>query len=519
MRLDTLKITNFKNLRDFRIDFDETSPTTVLVGRNATGKSNLLEALVLIFRDLDLRAAPEFNYVLDYTCRGYKVHVDADPGRKREHVRITVNGEKISYTKFSQDEERRYLPKYVFGYYSGPSNRMELHFEKHQDRFYDDLLDGVERPLRPLLYARWVHSHFVLLAFFSENDQVASQFLREHLWIEGLDSVLFVMKKPPWRSKEGDQRFWYARGTVEDFLDNLYRLSLAPLRLGRRVGLDFRSSRTLEHLYLYLEDIEKLRELAANYTSQQEFFKALESTYISQLVSEVRIRVKIRNMDGSLTFRELSEGEQQLLMVLGLLRFTKEDESLFLLDEPDTHLNPAWSMRYIEFLNKIVGEQATSHIIMATHDPLTIAGLTRSQVQVIQRDEETGKIFASYPAEDPRGMGIAALLTSDVYGLRSQLDAYTLRLLDRKRELARKEGRLTKSEREELRRLNEQLEGLDFTESMRDPLYQSFVKAMSEIEKEEGLQEPVLTEGQQRRRKELAIQVLRKIKAKETQEL
>ena len=28
-------------------------------------------------------------------------------------------------------------------------------------------------------------------------------------------------------------------------------------------------------------------------------------------------------------------------MVLGLLRFTKEDEALFLLDEPDTHLNPA----------------------------------------------------------------------------------------------------------------------------------------------------------------------------------
>jgi hypothetical protein len=34
----------------------------------------------------------------------------------------------------------------------------------------------------------------------------------------------------------------------------------------------------------------------------------------------------------------LSEGEQQLLMVLGLMRFTKSHQSLVLLDEPDTHL-------------------------------------------------------------------------------------------------------------------------------------------------------------------------------------
>ncbi|TOM44863.1 hypothetical protein CGH75_27395, partial [Vibrio parahaemolyticus] len=69
-----------------------------------------------------------------------------------------------------------------------------------------------------------------------------------------------------------------------------------------------------------------------------EFFQDLESTYVSELISEVRIRVKLKKNDGSVTFRELSEGEQQLLTVLGLLRFTAEDESLFLLDEPDTHL-------------------------------------------------------------------------------------------------------------------------------------------------------------------------------------
>jgi predicted ATP-dependent endonuclease of OLD family len=404
MRLDELTIHNFKNLRDFRVDFDQDSQTTVLVGRNGSGKSNLLEALVIIFRDLDLGEPPAFAYELRYSCRGHQIRIKADPSTPKDALQIWVREqgnppasqgtflpsenagfEEISYAKFKQEARQKYLPRYVFGYYSGPSNRMEQHFDRHQQRFYKDLLDGVDSPLRPLLYARLVHSQFVLLSFFSEQDPETLKFLNEHLWIDGLDSVLFVMRQPPWKSKEGDARFWKARGTVKAFLSELYRLALAPLRLSQRVALDFRQNTTLEHLYLYLQTPELLRELVANYTSQQEFFKALESTYISQLISEVRIKVKIRKMDGSLTFRELSEGEQQLLMVLGLLRFTEEDESLFLLDEPDTHLNPAWSLQYLEFLNQVVGEQTSSHIIMTTHDPLTIAGLKREQVQIIQR--------------------------------------------------------------------------------------------------------------------------------------
>ncbi len=193
-----------------------------------------------------------------------------------------------------------------------------------------------------------------------------------------------------------------------------------------------RQDKSFEHLYLYLQDRNAFEELADNYPTRQEFFKALESTYISELMSEVRIKVNVRKADGSLTFRELSDGEQQLLMVLGLF-IHEGSKSLFLLDEPDTHLNPAWSLQYIDFLKQVVGEQDTSHVIMTTHDPLTIAGLKKEQVQIIQRREEDGRIIANHPEEDPRGMGIAALLTSDVYGLRSQLDLETQRLLDERR--------------------------------------------------------------------------------------
>ena len=516
MRLDKLTIQRFKNLRDFSTDFDEKSLTTVLVGGNGTGKSNLLEALVIIFRDLDLGVPPTFAYQLSYICRGLKVEIDADPGRTVDVVKVSVDGKKVSYRRFVMAEGRSYLPSYVFGYYSGPSNRLELHFERHQQKFYQALLDGNDQALRPLFYARLVHSQFVLLSFFSEQDSEATQFLQNYLGIEGLKSVLFVMKQPPWKSKEGDPRFWNARGVVRQFLDKLYSVALAPMRLSQRVNLGLRKSNTLEHLYLYIADPTDLRELAGIYHSQQEFFKTLESTYISELIREVRIRVRVRNVDGTLTFRELSEGEQQLLTVLGLLRFTKEDESLFLLDEPDTHLNPAWSIEYLDLLKQVVGEPETSHIIMTTHNPLVIAGLEKAQVQIMQRNGGTGHIFAKPPEQDPKGMGFAALLTSDLFGLRSTLDLETLSKLDQKRALASK-GFLTDEEQAELDKLNETLGNLDYTRSVRDPLYEPFVKAMIASGEYRQLEKPILTPEERQRQRELAERILEELKEKQAE--
>lgn len=512
MKLDRLWLHSFKNLKDFCIDFDESKLTTVLVGRNATGKSNLLEALIIIFRDLDLGAPPTIRYVLDYVCRDKVVHVDADPERA-EPVRVLIDGDQISYRKFTRREEPRFLPNHVFGYYSGPSNRMEAHFGRHQEQFYRALIRGADRPLRPLFYARLVHSQFVLLAFFIEQDPTIMHFLRTHLWIESLESVLFVMKSPPWLNKKKtaksreETRFWGAQGVVRRFLEHLYSLALAPLRHEQRVHVDLRKTANIENLYLFLPDIDALRSLLQFYPNQQEFFKALESTYISELMSEVRIRVKTRLHDGALTFRELSEGEQQLLMVLGLLRATKEKESLFLLDEPDTHLNPAWRMRYIDFLRDVVGEQDSSHIIMTTHDPLVIAGLEREQVQIMRRDVDSGRIFAELPEQAPRGMGVEAILTSELFGLRSTLDRVTLGLLDRKRHLAT-QAELSINEQQELDSLNSQLAELDFTNSSPDPLYLPFVRAMAKMQAQEKLLEPVLTPEQLKMQRDLAASIV-----------
>ncbi len=480
MRIDKLYIKEFKNLREFFIDFDESTLTTVLIGRNGTGKSNLIEALVIIFKDLDLGEDPRFAYKLTYICRGKRIEIDADPERLPNKVQIVVEGGKLSLRAFSQAQDREYLPANIFGYYSGPSNRLEQHFATHQQRFYRQLLDGQQEPLRPLFYARLIHSQFVLLAFYSSEEQHLTDFLQTYLGITGLESVLFVLKQPPWwqRSKYRNDLFWGARGVVRAFLEELFDIALAPIRYR-------------DHFYLYIHDLQSLQKLAQKYHNNVNFFKTLESTYISEVIQEVRIRVRKLGTSAGLTYTELSEGEQQLLTVLGLLRFTKEEESLFLLDEPDTHLNPAWKLEYLDLLKKVVGENESSQIIMSTHDPIVIGGMSKEQVRVLVRRED-GKNISYQPSKNPAGMGVAALLTSDVFGLRTSLDLQTQGKLDRKRELLVKRNKeeLTEGETEKLERLDHELQDLGFTRTTRDPLYAQFIVAMSEYEQ---FQEPVLS--------------------------
>jgi ABC-type multidrug transport system ATPase subunit len=210
----------------------------------------------------------------------------------------------------------------------------------------------------------------------------------------------------------------------------------------------------------------------------------------------------------------LSEGEQQLLTVLGLLRFTREDEALFLLDEPDTHLNPIWSLHYIELLNSVVGGQKRSQVIMTTHDPLTIAGLTRDQVRVMYKDETTNLISARTPEHDPRGMGVSGILTSELFGLRSDLDLGTLKLLDEKRDLAAKE-QLSDQDKVRLAELREALKDVDMSARARDPLYKEFIKALWASEEFQETRADVLTPEQQKTRNRLALQAIAEVKAEE----
>lgn len=485
MRLDRLTIPNYRNLRSFTIDFDETQATTVLLGRNGSGKSNLIEAIVEIFRELEIGRAPSFSYILEYACRDHSIVIDADPERTSKHLVISVDGKAMNKSAFLENIAD-FLPNYVFAYYSGWSSRLERNFDRPTRKHYAEVLNAQNHslPLRRMFFCRKEYSQLVLLAFFLEKSDTARDLLKQYLGIKSFDSALFVLKTPWWRGSgapkkiqldEGDARFWYARGAFKGFLDRLWQCSLAPIRNSETVDRDVRrKSESTERLYLFIKNQEELAKLKEDSADSKTLFGYLESLFLCDLIDEVRVNVE--RTDGTrVKFTQMSEGEQQLLTVLGLLLFTQNDESLYLLDEPDTHLNPVWTYDFLQLLQDHIRAEK-GQLLVATHNPLMIGSLRKNQVRVLSPEDHV--IVAREPDYDPLGIGVEGLLKSELYGLRSTLAPEVLMQLDRHYFLLSKR-QPTDVERKELRQIAVELNELGVARTHPNPYFESFAGALA----------------------------------------
>jgi hypothetical protein len=86
------------------------------------------------------------------------------------------------------------------------------------------------------------------------------------------------------------------------------------------------------------------------------------------------------------------------------------------------------------------------------------------------------------PDFDPKGLGVAGILTSEFFNLPSSMDEESFNNLSKKRELEvlEREGILSEEQRNELQSLIKKLEKIGLESSQRDPLYEKFVKAIYE---------------------------------------
>ncbi len=508
-RLIELWLEDFKNLSDYAVHFDPSHSIDVVLGWNGTGKSNLFEALVIIFRDLhrwweknQWTQKPMKGYRLRYAIDGEIVEIFWQPSEMKRPKLMAgklIEGDKQPEKLENIKREQLLLPRFIFGYYSGPTNRLAEHFLPMKQDHYDRLLNATSDDpdtLNLLLEQRRFfcaenhHAKYVLLAFCHKQDEKINQFLAERLRIIGFESALFIIRKPRWAKKgQTAENFWGATGIMRRVMERLRRFAVAPMLIEQTVPDGFRS-RKEEHYYFFLPDLQSLHAFAAEYQDARTFFLALESTDFSELIYDVKIQVRVKATETEqvgIAFHELSEGEQQLLMVLGLIRFTKSNQSLVLLDEPDTHLNPHWSVDYLKLLARVMSEdsseseaQQTSQILMSTHDPLVIASLFKEQIHLLKRDWRTGVCKWGQPSINPRGLGFTGILTSEMFGMRSDLDEETLADLDSKVRIIAREGSLTPKEEKELEKINQRLEDAGFQKAFSDPYYAAFIRAWSQ---------------------------------------
>ena len=130
MRLKYVFISEYKNLKNFELSFDNNNFIEILVGKNGSGKSNLLEALVEIFHhaiSLGELDQPElyFDYKVIYQIEDHNVSLEWR-GQK-----FYIDGKSKPRKKLGLTP----IPNNLLVYYSGQNKTVGEIVDKYQARF------------------------------------------------------------------------------------------------------------------------------------------------------------------------------------------------------------------------------------------------------------------------------------------------------------------------------------------------------------------------------------------------
>ena len=119
--------------------------------------------------------------------------------------------------------------------------------------------------------------------------------------------------------------------------------------------------------------------------------------------------VKLISGSGStLDYINLSDGEHQFLNVFGSITMTDFNNTIFLLDEPETHFNPKWRRKFINILTDITHSRHQSYFI-TSHSPFIVSDSKREQVYIFSRDDD-GLLQIEQPKKETYGSAFDFIL-------------------------------------------------------------------------------------------------------------
>ncbi|TBE06170.1 AAA family ATPase [Rhizobium ruizarguesonis] len=110
-------------------------------------------------------------------------------------------------------------------------------------------------------------------------------------------------------------------------------------------------------------------------------------------------------MTGRRRPRNLSSGEVALLRFAAYAVASLRRGTIFLFDEPETHLHPNYISQFMEMLDRLL-EQSGSIALIATHSAYVVREVPRRRVRIVTRDPEDETIMIDPPTMQTFGASI-----------------------------------------------------------------------------------------------------------------
>lgn len=387
MRIHRVSIQEFKNLKKFDCNFSG-SNTTVFIGNNGSGKSNLLEVIARAFSSAqnvicDKPLSPiypatkpdiieciieysvaDMNYILKYNCGMEKILSDSKIETTqaiRENVEIWRGDKPLSKREMSQA-----LPEMVFLYYAGETQRQKGTAEATYDTLYENRLKKAKNSDLPGLRFIDCYNTDDLSLLLTVASAYRGDYYQELITLLACNEIVpkfsLILRRPP-KGKGAADTYWGAGGFVKYFLDDLRK--------------EVSATRDLDSLYyMFFNDSGVLKKVS---TDEFDLFAKLKALKHYGYLDHCGI--EFEKSDGAcFSSLRLSEGEKQLALLLLLTAFTAKKKALYLFDEFDTYLHMNWQKAFSQMLH---ATDVDGQMVITTHSPATIAGMQREDVFIM----------------------------------------------------------------------------------------------------------------------------------------
>ena len=499
MQIKWLHIDDCLCLNDFDISFntikedclENGGSSTILIGENGSGKTTALKAVLDIITSFDSSASTmsdaPFNYTLEYNYAQQDISIEKS-GKNytiQRNRRKLCEGDLKSITSFLSEKEIRIFPERVVAFYSGNNKYFyekirkfnKLYVLNNAKFFNNDVLPKKKKKNRPLIkqqkkkyiYCDESYVSIYLSAILVGQNSYEKELIKKECKLSGTESILIELK-------------------IADVIhEKLYQDSQKILEDGLYPFIDYFDNRLVN---VFREGFLKCKNGIASYRLRNIDGLNIDFTSLLDLFERLKIffkanfQVVAESYNKPIVDKYLSEGQRQLIKILGMLCTCKSEDSLVLMDEPDAYMNPRWKYNIKEIIDNVLEQSINAQAIISTHDPLVINGVSKKFIRIFERNESTGFSKAREPETSTEGMGIDGLLQSEYYGLKTSYDKKTTDNFIRRQELFEKliNNKINNDERNELRKLTEQIGSMPMATNTIDFLYDDFIREFRKTE-------------------------------------
>ena len=318
---------------------------TALVGANGSGKSNWIEVVASVLLHLLERHIPGFDY-------RFLLDDQTEVSWKDGDLKFRVNGADV-------DEEGLDLPKKLIVSYSGEDHRLwdGIMIDSYARYFKEKEMDAVEEP--DAIYVNRYQWAIALITLMCSNKAEVVNFVNL-LWEKSVPHAEIQIEM----SIDDDVKAYKDQDALK-LIDQLK--SENPLMMSHIESFDIGVDRNDNESYC-----KRLFYLL--YALSMPVPNNRKGIQTQKAIKDIEITAS-----NGLKLSGLSEGHKKRILLMLMTQIIGDKDTVYLLDEPDAHVDVAAKNRILGLI-----EKAPGHVLLTTHSPLMTHNMKPSSVLTVK---------------------------------------------------------------------------------------------------------------------------------------